>query len=164
MVGIFDLPPDTDFSLFDADERRNIIRNTLPGLIEEGYSQRASRNLYRSVGLGISNTDFGSIFREITGEEIRAQRIRYVNKDSIPSDDIFETQKYDQPSLYRYIGRYSIYSPDKGTEQGFFAYDSDYKSSIGEIEADLYDTLVSRYPDLETRITGLTIVKGFINR
>lgn len=151
-------------SPLSSESKRNVIRSILPRFIESGYSANQSLSLFREQGLGIKRSDFLGIFREVTGEEIRSQRIKFVNKDSVPSDSVLEDLRLPSDSKYRLIGKTSLYDEQTGdiTEM-FFGWDTNNLMTIEEIESQGHSIFSERYGDLASMSTGFTIQKGFIN-
>lgn len=144
--------------------RREIIRNTLPGYIAEGYSANNALKSYREKGLGIGRSDFLGIFREVTGEEIKSGRIRNVNRDNTPTDAIFDDMKYDTPEKYRIIGKGSIFNEKtRQYEEIFFGWDTSNIGTIEEIEQQGLEVFKEKYPGIGDSLVSFRVHKGFIN-
>lgn len=146
----------------DADDRRNIIRNWLPGLIEEGYSANASLDLFRSVGLGIGRQDYLAIYRNVLGIEEQTNRIRFVPRSSTPSDSLFGVSQVDLDTDYRFIMKFDTFDEETGIiSSKFINYDTNFYGSINEIEDNALENIVERYPHLAGRINSIRTWKAF---
>jgi hypothetical protein len=145
-----------------AQAKRALIRSTLPKFIELGYSGNDTLDIYRDAGLGINRSDFFAIRRDILGEETRQQRIRFVNRDSVPTDNIYETYDYDLDTEYRHIIRYSYLDTATGqTKEGFINYDTNFRYTIAELEGGSFQDIQERYPHLQGVVQNTRVWKGF---
>lgn len=162
MVNLFLDFGDEEGRLLTGVGRRNIIRNQLPSLIEQGYNTVQSLRIFRENGLGIRESDFRAIYREVLGEEQDASRVRFVSRNSIPSESILATYNRTLPTDYRFIVQYDYF--DTRTNrivQSYINYDTDYLDTRGQIEDDAFSDLIERYPDRAEFISNARLIKGF---
>lgn len=145
------------------DTKVNIITNQLPNLLEQGFNRTQAYYAFVSAGLGIRKSDFLSLARDIQGEEARAQRIRYVGLDKVPTDDIFEKSKIDLPNRYRFVVLYDDIDDESRTVTTKSIYfDTDVKMTRGELEGTWYDDISEAYPETADRLINVRLTKAYI--
>ena len=114
-----DFLPDLDpsDSPLSADAKRNLIRSTISYFTSRDISASSALESYRSAGLGIRESDFFKIYREVQGINLRANRINSVNLDRIPTDAVFEPRQFAQKQRYMFNVAAFIYDSDTGDKR-----------------------------------------------
>lgn len=146
----------------DPDAKREIIRNYLPGLIDEGFSANASLSLFQDVGLGIGRSDFLGIYREVLGLEDQQNRVRYVRGDSVPSEGILGVYESPIDTEYRFIYKYSFTDPKTGdTVESYIGVNRNTLDTLENMEADAAEEIRERYADGIGDLQSIQTWKGF---
>lgn len=149
----------------DPHDREGLIRSTLPAFLEQGYSGAAALRAYQSAGLGINESRFYAIRREVLGIETRAARIISVGLDRIPTDRIFEPSDTVQNSNYRIIYEAKLYDTQTGTERKYvFGWDTDSLSTIRDMQDEAFSWFKERYPQFADIIVDIKTSKGLISK
>jgi len=154
---------------YDASEitplaRRNMIRSTLPGFMEQGTTASEALQIYKSSGIGIKEGDFYTISREVQGIETRSNRIQFVRRDSIPTEGIFEPLRRAQSSKYFYVVEYDYYDEETGElRTGWFGAETNLRSSRAMIEDQLGNYINERYQEVQAGVHNIRVRKAFIN-
>lgn len=154
--------PDIGDEFISSDSKREIIRSYLPGLIEEGFTANASLQLFQDVGLGIGRSEYLGIYREVLGIEEQTNRIRFVNKDAVPSESLLGDYTHNIDSEYRFIYKYGYTNSSTGKfEEAFMGVNRDTLDTVAEMEADAADYIRQAYGDRVGSLESITIWKGF---
>lgn len=114
-----DFLPDLDpnASPLNAESKRELIRSTISYFTSRDIIASEALESYKSVGLGIRESDFYQIYRDVLGIGIRANRINSVNSDRIPSDAVFAEKTYNQKQRYRFDVSAMITDPETGDKR-----------------------------------------------
>lgn len=159
-----DFLPDINSGFLSGGERRNIVSNLLPAFIDRGYNPSQTISILREYGLGFRESDMRNMYRDVLGFEQDATRIRFVNKQSIPSDNILASANYNFESKYSFIVEATYLGEDGSTaNKKFFGYFTDHKSTIGQMEDDAMNHFNERYNVDTGSLLNFRIVKGLIN-
>lgn len=110
-----DLNPEN--SPLNAEGRRNVIRATISQFTTRGISATEALGVYKSQGLGINESDFYALYRQVLGIEVRANRVNSVNSNLIPSDKVFAEKEYNQKQRYRFDIMSQVYNPETGDKR-----------------------------------------------
>lgn len=147
-----------------GDKLRNLVESLLPGFIERGVNATETLNQLRSVGMGFRATDFYSMFRTVSGNEERSNRIRYVGENNIPSDATFDPLKYPSDSKYRVIARINAMDVNTGERvETFFGWDTNVKGTKGQMSSEGEDLFYQSDSGQNLEVMSFTVIKGFIN-
>lgn len=143
--------------------RRAVIWETAMGMIDAGYSANRMYEIYRDAGWGINRSDFLGIIRELRGESERSQRIRYVRRDRIPSEDILEVSRHSIPERYRFVGMVDYVDPEGVPRREAFAVDTDILGTRGDIEGWIRDEFSESDTPPKRATVGVEIIRGYIS-
>lgn len=146
-----------------SESRRNIITNTLPGLLIDNYTITQAFNLYRDNGLGIRYSDFRTIWRNVTGEMAESTRIRYVRGDAIPSDAILRVADRPMNTRYRFIGQFEGINNNTGLRERFTAtFETEEKDTINNMLDSFFDNLEENDSFSKYTVEEGSIIRGYI--
>lgn len=143
--------------------RRAVIWETAVGMIDAGYSANQMYDIYREAGFGIRRSDFLGIIRELRGESERSQRIRYVRRDLIPSEDILEVSRHKIPERYRFVGVVDYQDPEGVSRTEPFAIDTDILGTRGDIEDWVRDEFAESDTPPKRATIGVRLIRGYIS-
>ena len=165
MSNDLDFLPDVNSGFLSGDERRNIVRGLLPAFIDRGYNPTQTISILRDQGLGFRESDMRSMYRGVLGYEQDAGRIKFVNRDSVPTDEILRKSDYDFQARYNFIVKATYQNEDNsGFTNKYFGYFTDQKESINAMENKAMNFFSERYNVDSGFLFDFKIVKGFINR
>lgn len=155
-----DLNPESAFLL--GQKAVNLTRNVLENLNLSEHTPQEILDALRENGIGITIPSFYNLYTEITGTQVRSQRIKYVNLSYVPSESILEPALYELPTRYRIIQYVEYEDLETGVIiQREFALDTDSLSSIADMQQQSIAAIQSRYP---AKVLTIRTVGGYINR
>ena len=164
------MPVDLDLDVMEPPifssltHRDNWIKNILPGFIEQGASGAYVMRVLKTAKVRIRRQDFYRLHRHVLGIEEQANRVRYVPRGKIPSEDIFQPLEQYQPEKYFYVADYEIIDPETGEvtiEQYGMA--SNIRVERDVLEQAIYEQILKDYPELAERMGVVSLRKAFIS-
>lgn len=85
------------------DERRFAISQFIPDLIEDGFNQTNSLQLFQRYGLGISYYDYRDIYRAYSKKTEMYSRWNNLDKTNYVPDDLITIGDIKESDEYRYV-------------------------------------------------------------
>lgn len=148
--------------MFIGKKAANITRNILQNLDLSQHSANDIISALRDNNINITIPAFYSIYNEITGTKTRSQRIKYVNLQYVPNENILEPSLYTLQTKYRIVHHVEYTDIETGAElTRDFVLDTDVLSSIGDMQQMVKDAMESRYP---IEVTGIKTIGGYISK
>jgi len=145
-----------------AVERRELIRNLLPGALEEGYTGNKALQVFQDAGLGIREGDYWEIWREIKGIEEQAQRIKFVRRDANVNAALFGDLLREQEEDYFLLGRYKYYDSEKDEIiTGIKQLSTNTLGTRGSIEARMLEILKEESPRLRDQLIEMNLIRAY---
>lgn len=160
-----DLP--SAFSDFNPEGRQiigqkatNLTRNILQSLDLSQHKPQDILDALRENNINITIPSFYNAYNEITGSKTRSQRIKYVNQQYIPSDNVLEPALYPLQTRYRIVHLITYQDLDTGLEiKREYVIDTDTLSSIGDMQSQAIDAIQSRY---NVAVIDISTIRGYI--
>ncbi len=154
--------PDLTGSIFSSKATRGIIRSTLPGLIEEGFSGNKALQLYRSAGYKIRTSDFFELRRDVLGIERAAHTIQFVGLQKLPDTRKFAIPSWDLETKYMYTATYTEFDFDTGllTKRGY-SFKTNIEDTPDRIQDIMLNKLETDSPNKQLHRQNMRLVKAF---
>lgn len=143
---------------------RDLARNLFPGFYERGISANQALRELREAGLGYKRQDFLRDFAQGQGTYSQETRVRFVNPQNIPSDNILQSQFHGVPDKYSFVFKYSGVDKETGeSADKYFFYHRNTLDSKANMENDAYDWLSERENSVPIDVESVSLVEGYIN-
>ena len=149
-------------NMFIGKKAANITRNILQNIDLSQHSANEIISALRDNNINITIPAFYSIYNDVTGSKARSQRIKYVNQQYVPSENVLEPSLYTLQTKYRIVHHVEYTDIETGAELSRdFVLDTDILSSIEDMQQQVKDAMESRYP---IEVTGIKTIGGYINK
>lgn len=143
---------------------RGLARGLFAGFYEKGLSANKALEVLKSEGLGYRRQDFLNDFRVGLGRYEQAIKVRFVNRDAVPSEGILESQYHGTPDRYSFVFKASGYDPVSGEERDLYFFM--HRGSIdtrGNMESEASDWLSEQPDAYPLEIESVNLLEGYIN-
>lgn len=150
----------------DARQRRELVRNILPELINRGYTQNQALQEFRSRELGIKYQEFNRIYAEITGYEKEKPGYLSVRRNYIPSDSAFQEATYNwSKRKYRIDVEFEELDEQSGEVQySIRSYYFDNKRTRAEIEGEILSDRKDSLSNFGFQVSSMKIIGAYKSR
>lgn len=147
---------------FIGKKAENITRNLLTHLDLSQHTPQDILSSLRENNIMITIPTFYDIYSDVSGSTIRSQRIKYVNLQYVPNENLLEPALYPLQTTYRIVHLVRYNDLETGAEiVREFALDMNDLKSIGEMQQMAIDAIESRYP---SEVIDIKTIRGYIYR
>lgn len=143
---------------------RGLARNLFKGFWERGISANKALQELRGQGLGYRRQDFLRDFAAGKQSYTQETKIKYVNRDAVPSEGILQPQYFGTPDRYSFVFKATGTDPNTG-EAGdrYFTYHRNSLDTRGNMEQDAQDWLTESAQSYGLDVEEVSIKEGYIN-
>ncbi len=143
---------------------RNLAANLFQGFYDRGISANKALDELRNLGLGYRRQDFLRDFAQGQSSFDQATKIRYVNRDSTPSEGVLEPLYHGVPDKYSIVFRASGVDTATGDDrEQYFYYHRNSLDTRSNMEQDALDWMNSRGDSYGFEVDSVDVREGFIN-
>lgn len=148
--------------MFIGKKAANITRNILQNIDLTQHTANELISALRDNNINITIPAFYSIYNDVTGSKARSQRIKYVNLQYVPSENVLEPSLYTLKTKYRIVFNVQYTDIETGAELSRdYVLDTDILSTIGDMQSKAINAMEGRYP---VKVTSIKTIGGYINK
>ena len=143
---------------------RSLARNLFPAFYERGISANQALQELREAGLGYRRQDFLADFRQGKSIYDSETRVRFVNRDKVPSEGILESMYHGVPDRYSFVFRATGTNLETGeSEDRYFFYHRNSLDTRGNMEGEALDWAEGQSSVYGFDFEDVSMVEGYIN-
>ncbi len=149
-------------TILSKEATQAFIRYTMPGMLEEGFSGRKIKTVYRNLGYKFTDSWFWDTRRDVLGIEKAAHTISFVSATATPDTSKFAVPKWKLETEFMYTGTYKEIDLDTFviTEKGW-SWKTNFVGSREDIERQMLIDANKKYPNIDVYKSDMSVRKAF---
>lgn len=148
----------------DPSKQERLVRALLPRAIKEGQTVEQSFQTFTRKGFNVQPAEFVSLYTSVKAKELSSGRVRYVNRTAQINESILYPSFAVTDVNYEFVAQYEIFDAhDNKWHVRTHSIRTDTLGTRQEIEDDILDDIIERYPFMGDLIRGVSLRYGSIN-